>query len=69
MGMLHGPAYCGRLLACLGAILVLAFTAVHAEVQPPAEVDADLDAIGEAAPRTQHVAPLIVLEPCPMKCC
>jgi hypothetical protein len=43
MGFLHGPASRGRLTLCLVAIIVLAFTAVQADLQPPVEVNAELE--------------------------
>jgi hypothetical protein len=67
MGILHGPAYPGRLLMCLGALFVLAFAAVHAEVspsvavEPSVEVDADFDVMVAGAPGTPHVRSLVVL--------
>jgi hypothetical protein len=76
MGILHGPAYRGRLSVCIGALFLLAFTAVHAEVFPPEDVfspvgvhflpvesyaDDDVDVIVTGAPGTNHVGPLMIL--------
>jgi hypothetical protein len=73
MGILHGPAYRGRLSLCLGALFLLAFTAVHAEVLPPDDVFppvgvhflpvenyADYDDVDAGAPGTHHVGPLMI---------
>jgi hypothetical protein len=61
MGILHRPASCSRRSVRLGTVFVLAFTAVHAEVSPPTEVDVDFDVIVAGAPGTHHAGPLMVL--------
>jgi hypothetical protein len=63
----HRLSSCGRLSVFLGTVLVLAFTSVQAQVQPPMEVIAfDYDVIVEGAPGTRHAGPLMILSylPC-----